>query len=449
MIENETMKTVKNIIIGFGKGGKTLAKFLGQQGEEVLLVEKSPKMYGGTCINIACLPSKRLILEAGAGSDFSEAVAGKNEMTALLREKNYQMLAQEETVTVLDGAAHFIGEKEIEVTGPAGKQIFQGDRIFINTGASPVLPPVPGLKESKNRLDSTQAMDLNDLPKELLILGAGYIGLEFAAMFANFGSQVTVLDHSPEFLPREDDDIRAAVKADLEAVGVKFILGADVDKVSDEADKVVAHYQLGGEKLQLSADKILVAAGRRANTADLNLAAAGIETDDRGNIKVDDHLRTSADQVWALGDVKGGPQFTYVSLDDFRIVKDQLFGEGKRKVSDRQILPTSVFITPPLSAVGLNEKAAQKAGISYQLFKLPVAAIPKAKVAKDSRGFFKALVDPASGQILGASLYGLESHELINQITLAMQAKLPYSFLRDQIYTHPTMSEAFNDLFKQ
>lgn len=449
MIENETMKKVKNIIIGFGKGGKTLAKFLGQQGEEVLLVEKSPKMYGGTCINIACLPSKRLILEAGAGSDFSEAVAGKNEMTALLREKNYQMLAQEETVTVLDGAAHFIGEKEIEVTGPAGKQIFQGDRIFINTGASPVLPPVPGLKESKKRLDSTQAMDLNDLPKELLILGAGYIGLEFAAMFANFGSQVTVLDHSPEFLPREDDDIKAAVKADLEAVGVKFILGADVDKVSDEADKVVAHYQLGGEKMQLSADKILVAAGRRANTADLNLAAAGIETDDRGNIKVDDHLRTSADQVWALGDVKGGPQFTYVSLDDFRIVKDQLFGEGKRKVSDRQILPTSVFITPPLSAVGLNEKAAQKAGISYQLFKLPVAAIPKAKVAKDSRGFFKALVDPASGQILGASLYGLESHELINQITLAMQAKLPYSFLRDQIYTHPTMSEAFNDLFKQ
>lgn len=449
MIENETMKTVKNIIIGFGKGGKTLAKFLGQQGEEVLLVEKSPKMYGGTCINIACLPSKRLILEAGVGSDFSEAVAGKNEMTALLREKNYQMLAQEETVTVLDGAAHFIGEKEIEVTGPAGKQIFQGDRIFINTGASPVLPPVPGLKESKKRLDSTQAMDLNDLPRELLILGAGYIGLEFAAMFANFGSQVTVLDHSPEFLPREDDDIRAAVKADLEAVGVKFILGADVDKVSDEADKVVAHYQLGGEKMQLSADKILVAAGRRANTVDLNLAAAGIETDDRGNIKVDDHLRTSADQVWALGDVKGGPQFTYVSLDDFRIVKDQLFGEGKRKVSDRQILPTSVFITPPLSAVGLNEKAAQKAGISYQLFKLPVAAIPKAKVAKDSRGFFKALVDPASGQILGASLYGLESHELINQITLAMQAKLPYSFLRDQIYTHPTMSEAFNDLFKQ
>lgn len=448
MTEKETVKTVKNIIIGFGKGGKTLAKFLGQQGEEVLLIEKSPKMYGGTCINIACLPSKRLILEGAAGSDFSEAVAGKNEMTAQLREKNYQMLAQEETVTVLDGQARFIGEKEIEVTGLSGKQIFKGDRIFINTGASPVLPPVPGLKESKKRLDSTQAMDLTSLPKELLILGAGYIGLEFAAMFANYGSQVTVLDHSPEFLPREDDDIKAAVKADLEAAGVKFVLGADVEKISDEADKVVIDYQLGEEKLTASADKILVAAGRRANTADLNLPAAGVETDDRGNIKVDDRLRTSADQVWALGDVKGGPQFTYVSLDDFRIVKDQLFGAGKRKVSDRQILPTSVFITPPLSAVGLNEKAAQKAGVDYQLFKLPVAAIPKAKVAKDSRGLFKALVDPASGQILGASLYGLESHELINQIALAMKAKLPYSFLRDQIYTHPTMSEAFNDLFK-
>lgn len=448
MTEQETKKTVKNIIIGFGKGGKTLAKFLSQQGEEVLLVEKSPKMYEGTCINIACLPSKRLILEGAAGIDFSEAVAGKNEMTAQLREKNYQMLAGEDTVTVLDGQARFIGEKEIEVTGPTGKQIFKGDRIFINTGASPVLPPVPGLNESKKRLDSTQAMDLTDLPKELLILGAGYIGLEFAAMFANYGSQVTVLDHSPEFLPREDDDIKTAVKADLEAAGVKFILGADVEKVSDEADKVEIDYQLGGEKLTASADKILVAAGRRANTADLNLEAAGIETDDRGNIKVDDRLRTSADQVWALGDVKGGPQFTYVSLNDFRIVKDQLFGEGKRKVSDRQILPTSVFITPPLSAVGLNEKAAQKAGVDYQLFKLSVAAIPKAKVAKDSRGLFKALVDPASGQILGASLYGLESHELINQIALAMKAKLPYSFLRDQIYTHPTMSEAFNDLFK-
>lgn len=449
MAEKETKKTVKNIIIGFGKGGKTLAKFLGQQGEEVLLVEKSAKMYGGTCINIACLPSKRLILEGAAGSDFSEAVAGKNEMTAQLREKNYQMLAQEETVTVLDGQARFIGEKEIEVTGPAGKQIFKGDRIFINTGARPVLPPVPGLNESKKRLDSTQAMDLTSLPKELLILGAGYIGLEFAGMFANYGSQVTVLDHSPEFLPREDDDIKAAVKADLERAGVKFILGADVEKVSDEADQVVIEYKLGEEKLTAAADKVLVAAGRRANTADLNLPAAGIETDDRGNIKVDDRLRTSAAQVWALGDVKGGPQFTYVSLDDFRIVKDQLFGEGKRRVSDRQILPTSVFITPPLSAVGLNEKAAQKAGLDYQLFKLPVAAIPKAKVAKDSRGLFKALVDPASGQILGASLYGLESHELINQIALAMKAKLPYSFLRDQIYTHPTMSEAFNDLFKQ
>ncbi|MFQ7322629.1 MAG: FAD-dependent oxidoreductase, partial [Lactobacillus delbrueckii] len=186
MTEKETKKTVKNIIIGFGKGGKTLAKFLGQQGEEVLLVEKSAKMYGGTCINIACLPSKRLILEGAAGSDFSEAVAGKNEMTAQLREKNYQMLAQEETVTVLDGQARFIGEKEIEVTGPAGKQIFKGDRIFINTGASPVLPPVPGLKESKKRLESTQAMNLTSLPKELLILGAGYIGLEFAGMFANY-----------------------------------------------------------------------------------------------------------------------------------------------------------------------------------------------------------------------------------------------------------------------
>ncbi|WP_297583896.1 FAD-dependent oxidoreductase [uncultured Lactobacillus sp.] len=443
------METIKNIIIGFGKGGKTLAKFLAQKGEEVLVIEKSNKMYGGTCINIACLPSKRLIIEAANGVSYVDAVNGKNEMTAQLREKNYHMLADEKTVTVLDGKAHFIADHEIEVELPNGKKArYKGDRIFINTGAVPVMLPIPGLKESKYILDSTQAMDEKKMPKNLTIIGAGYIGLEFANMFAKYGSKVTVLDHNKEFLAREDEDISNAVRKDMEDAGIKFELGADIEKIIDETSDATVTYQVNGKRKTINADRILVATGRKPNTENLGLENTAIETTDRGAIKVDDFLRTTVDNVWAIGDVKGGLQFTYISLDDFRIIKDQLFGTGARMVSDRKVVPYSVFISPALSQVGLNEKQANKLGKEYKLFKLPVTAIPKAKVAKDNRGLFKALVDPETEKILGATLYGIESYELINMISLAMKAHLSYTVLRDQIYTHPTMSEAFNDLFK-
>ncbi|MGY0445683.1 FAD-dependent oxidoreductase [Lactobacillus johnsonii] len=443
------METIKNIIIGFGKGGKTLAKFLAQKGEEVLVIEKSNKMYGGTCINIACLPSKRLIIEAANGVSYVDAVNGKNEMTAQLREKNYHMLADEKTVTVLDGKAHFIADHEIEVELPNGKKAqYKGDRIFINTGAVPVMLPIPGLKESKYILDSTQAMDEKKMPKNLTIIGAGYIGLEFASMFAKYGSKVTVLDHNKEFLVREDEDISNAVRKDMEDAGIKFEFGADIEKITDEKTDAKVTYQINGKTKAINADRILVATGRKPNTENLGLENTAIETTDRGAIKVDDFLRTTVDNVWAIGDVKGGLQFTYISLDDFRIIKDQLFGTGARMVSDRKVIPYSVFISPALSQVGLNEKQANKLEKEYKLFKLPVTAIPKAKVAKDNRGLFKALVDPETEKILGATLYGIESYELINMISLAMKAHLSYTVLRDQIYTHPTMSEAFNDLFK-
>ena len=443
------METIKNIIIGFGKGGKTLAKFLAQKGEEVLVIEKSNKMYGGTCINIACLPSKRLIIEAANGVSYVDAVNGKNEMTAQLREKNYHMLADEKTVTVLDGEAHFIADHEIEVKLSNGKKVqYKGDRIFINTGAVPVMLPIPGLKESKYILDSTQAMDEKKMPKNLTIIGAGYIGLEFASMFAKYGSKVTVLDHNKEFLAREDEDISNAVRKDMEDAGIKFELGVDIEKITDEITEAKITYQINGKRKTINADRILVATGRKPNTENLGLENTAIETTDRGAIKVDDFLRTTVDNVWAIGDVKGGLQFTYISLDDFRIIKDQLFGTGARMVSDRKVVPYTVFISPALSQVGLNEKQANKLGKEYKLFKLPVTAIPKAKVAKDNRGLFKALVDPETEKILGATLYGIESYELINMISLAMKAHLSYTVLRDQIYTHPTMSEAFNDLFK-
>lgn len=437
------MQQIKNIIIGFGKGGKTLAKFLAGKGEEVLVIEKSDQMYGGTCINIACLPSKRLIIEAANGVDFVDAVQGKDEMTALLRNKNYHMLADQETVTVLDGHAKFISDHQIAVQTKDGIQEFAGERIFINTGAVPIMPAIPGLNDSDAILDSTAAMAQTKLPKTLTIIGAGYIGLEFASMFAEYGSQVTVLDGNSDILLREDDDIRAAVKQDLIDAGVTFITNAKITQV----DGGSVSYEQNGKTTTLTAERILVATGRRANTADLGLENTSIKLDERGNVVVDDYLKTTADNVWAIGDVKGGLQFTYISLDDFRIIRDQLDGAGERSLRDRINVPYSVFINPALSQVGLTEKEAKKHGIEYLVKKLPVAAIPKARVLKDTRGLFKALIDPNNGMILGATLYGAESYELINLVSFAINNQIPAKKLAEQIYTHPTMTEAFNDLF--
>lgn len=443
------MQEFKNIVIGFGKGGKTLAKNLAAKGESVLVVEKSKKMYGGTCINIACLPSKNMIINAQRGINFEDAVKEKDEMTTVLRNKNYHMVADEETATVLDGTAKFIDNHTIEIVLDSGERTeVKGERIFINTGATPIIPQVKGLKESKYILDSTAAMDQNSLPNELVILGAGYIGMEFASMFARYGAKVTVLDTNEKFLKREDDDISEMLFNDLSQDGIEFKLGVKVVEVKDLSDKVEIIYEINGKKQTVKADKLLVATGRKPVTEGLGLENADIELDERGAIKVDDYLRTTAENVWAIGDVKGGPQFTYISLDDFRIIFDQLYGKGKRKVSDRNLVPYSVFITPALSRVGLNEVEAKNKEIEYKLFKLAATSIPKAKVIGNTRGMYKILVDPDTEEILGATIYGEESYEVINLIALAMKAKLPYTMLRDQIYTHPTMTEALNDVLK-
>ena len=443
------MQEFKNIVIGFGKGGKTLAKNLAAKGESVLVVEKSKKMYGGTCINIACLPSKNMIINAQRGINFEDAVKEKDEMTTVLRNKNYHMVADEETATVLDGTAKFIDNHTIEIVLDSGERTeVKGERIFINTGATPIIPQVKGLKESKYILDSTAAMDQNSLPNELVILGAGYIGMEFASMFTRYGAKVTVLDTNEKFLKREDDDISEMLFNDLSQDGIEFKLGVKVVEVKDLSDKVEIIYEINGKKQTVKADKLLVATGRKPVTEGLGLENTDIELDERGAIKVDDYLRTTAENVWAIGDVKGGPQFTYISLDDFRIIFDQLYGKGKRKVSDRNLVPYSVFITPALSRVGLNEVEAKNKEIEYKLFKLAATSIPKAKVIGNTRGMYKILVDPDTEEILGATIYGEESYEVINLIALAMKAKLPYTMLRDQIYTHPTMTEALNDVLK-
>lgn len=435
------------IIIGFGKAGKTLAAFLAGQGWRVAMVEASAQMYGGTCINIGCIPTKTLVHDAelhGPGEQaFSQAMARKRQVTGLLREKNYQNLAGLEPVSVIDGRAEFIDPHRISVQGAAGTQVLSGERIFINTGAVSRWPAIDGLDRSQRSYDSTGLLQLTQRPARLGIIGGGYIGLEFASMFAQFGSAVTVFEEAGALLGREDRDMAQAIQQILSDAGVSFTFNAGVNQVRDVEGGVEVVHQGGVQ----SFDALLVAAGRVPNTAGLQLARAGVETDERGAVRVDAQLRSSVPHIWALGDVNGGPQFTYISLDDFRIVRDSLFGAGKRSTADRGAVPYSVFITPSFSRIGLSEDQARQQGRDIKVATLPAAAIPRARVLGDTRGLLKAVVDAQTGQILGVALLCRDAHEMINIVKTAMDAGLPYTRLRDQLFTHPTMSESLNDLF--
>lgn len=435
------------IIIGFGKAGKTLAAFLAGQGWRVAMVEASAQMYGGTCINIGCIPTKTLVHDAelhGPGEQaFSQAMARKRQVTGLLREKNYQNLAGLEQVSVIDGRAEFIDPHRISVQGAAGTQVLSGERIFINTGAVSRWPAIDGLDRSQRSYDSTGLLQLTQRPARLGIIGGGYIGLEFASMFAQFGSAVTVFEEADTLLGREDRDMAQAIQQILSDAGVSFTFNAGVKQVRDVEGGVEVVHQCGVQPF----DALLVAAGRVPNTAGLQLARAGVETDERGAVRVDAQLRSSVPHIWALGDVNGGPQFTYISLDDFRIVRDSLFGAGKRSTADRGAVPYSVFITPSFSRIGLSEDQARQQGRDIKVATLPAAAIPRARVLGDTRGLLKAVVDAQTGQILGVALLCRDAHEMINIVKTAMDAELPYTRLRDQLFTHPTMSESLNDLF--
>lgn len=430
-------------IIGFGKAGKTLAAALGRAGWRVAIVEKSKEMYGGTCINVGCIPTKALVHDAQTAADFGEAMQRKASVVAFLREKNYLNLANIAQVEVIDGQAAFIDPHTLNITTEQGSSEITADRIFINTGAEAVFPQIEGLVPGPRIVDSTGILNVSSLPKRLAILGGGYIGVEFASMFASFGSEVTLLETSSQFLAREDADISAAIKTVLQDQGVKIELNTRVQSVSSDENSVTIHTDQG----ERQADVLLVATGRRPATRELKLENADVATDARGAIVVDKYLKTSVDHIWALGDVTGGPQFTYISLDDFRIAHDQLLGKGTRTTDDRINIPYSVFMTPTLSRIGLTEAQAREQGRNFQVVSLPVAAIPRARVIDDTRGILKALVDNDSKRILGVALLAADSHEVINIVKTVMDAGLPYTLLRDQIFTHPTMSESLNDLF--
>ncbi|WP_296826736.1 FAD-dependent oxidoreductase [Megasphaera sp.] len=444
------MKMYDVIVIGFGKAGKTLAGQLGKQGKKVALIEKDNGMYGGTCINVGCIPSKRLITEAATAptSDFAskaayykKAIEGKRELTGALNKANYNKLIQA-GVEVIDGMASFVDATHVEVKTKDGVLQLEGKQFVINTGATSVIPGIPGVKDSNKVYTSESMMDLDELPAKLTIVGGGYIGLEFAAMYANFGSKVTVVQDIDAFLPREDKDIADNIRSVLEAKGIEIVTGAKTTKI----DGATLYYTVGDTDTVLEGDAILMATGRRPNTDGLEAEKAGIALSDRGAVVTDEHLRTNVPNIWAAGDVCGNLQFTYISLDDSRIIMSDMSGKGDRTTQNRGAFSYSVFIDPPFSRVGLSESEAKAKNIEYRVMNLPAAAIPKAKVLRKPEGVLKALVG-ADDQILGVQLFCAESHEMINLVKMAMDNNLKYQVLRDFIYTHPTMSESLNDLF--
>ncbi len=444
------------LVIGFGKGGKTLAAAMGRAGHRVVMVEQSAAMYGGTCINIGCVPTKALIHRAGArprdvdrDSWYAEAVSSTATLTSLMRDKNFRMLDTLDSVTVVTGTAAFLDEHRVEVTAGTDRLVISADTIAVNTGAETVVPDIPGLRDSAHLVTGTDLIASPDLPGRLAVIGAGYQGLEFAAMMRGYGAEVCVLENAGRLLPREDEDVAEALRDILQKDGVTFLTAARVTRVDDGDGSATVHYEAGGGSGTVTADAVLAATGRAPRTAGLGLEAAGVRTTARGAIEVDEHLRTSRPHIFALGDVNGGPQFTYISLDDYRIVADQLLGEGRRSTADRVAVPYTLFTTPPLARVGMTESEARAAGRRVRVAAKAIAdimAMPRAGIVGDVRGLMKFVVDAETDLILGAALLSVDAQELVNTVALAMRAGMTAGALRDAIWTHPSSTEAFNEV---
>lgn len=455
------MKQYDAIIIGFGKAGKVLAAELSNRGWQVAIVERSSMMYGGSCPNIACIPTKTLIHEAEMSSllyhgDFlkqtnmyKQAIARKNRLTSFLRETNYENLSKRPNVTIYTGTASFVSPNTIKVALPDGDIELQGKEIFINTGSTPIIPAIDGIQQSKHVYTSSTLLDMNVLPKHLIIVGGGYIGLEFASMFAGFGSKVTILEGGNRFMPRNDQDIANNVKDVMEKKGIEIHLNTRAQSIHDTSDGVTLAYSdvSDGTPYFVDGDAIFIATGRKPMIEGLNLQAAGVKVDAHGAIVVNDQLRTTVPHVWAMGDVKGGPQFTYLSLDDFRIIRDQLFGDKKRDIGDRDPVQYAVFIDPPLAHIGITEEEALKRGYSFKVSRLPATSVVRSRTLQQTDGMLKAIINNHNGKIMGCTLFCADASEIINIVAMTIKTGQNATFLRDFIFTHPSMSEGLNQLF--
>lgn len=447
------------IVIGFGKAGKTLAGDLGNRGQRVALIEKSADMYGGTCINKACIPTKKLENESSEIrrenlTDFSqmqtkykEAIIKKDGLITKLREANYNKLNNNENITIFTGQGSFVNEKTVEVKTIDGERVvIEGDKIFINTGSIPFIPIIKGIENTNIVYTNETLMNLKELPKKMTIIGAGFIGLEFAGIYSSFGSEVTIINTHNTILPREDEDDVDEIMNILQKRNVRFLNEVSINEIKEEENLAKLVYTQNGEEKELTSDIILVATGRKANTEGLRIENAGIELDNRGFIKVNNILETNVKNIWALGDINGGPQFTYISLDDYRIIINQLFGDKTRNTNDRKNIPSALFIDPAFSRVGLNVKEAKSKGYNILVAKMATEAIPRAKQIGKTDGFIKIVIDKDSEKILGATMICEDSSEMIHLIQLAIDMGVKYTYLRDRVYAHPTMTEALNEI---
>ncbi|WP_030908289.1 FAD-dependent oxidoreductase [Streptomyces sp. NRRL F-5126] len=447
------------LVIGFGKGGKTAARALAGAGRRVVLVERSAHMYGGTCPNVGCVPSKMLVhysnakrIEDQAQEYFAKSVAGVRALTSAFRAGNFEAVDGMDTATVITGEAAFVDEHTVAVGAGDDRITVTAPTILINTGSEAVVPAIPGLAGSKHLVSSTDLIENDRLPASLVIVGGGYQGLEFAAIYRHFGAEVTVLEAADRLLPREDEDIALTAAEILAGDGIRIVTGVRVTGVSDNDDTATVSYEKDGRTLTVDGHALLPATGRRPVTDHLNLQAAGVRTTARGAIEVDERLRTSRPHIFALGDANGGEQFTYVSLDDARVVLDQLLGEGrlKRRVTDRVAVPHTLFITPPLATVGLKETQARAEGRRIKVSREKVAdivAMPRPYTVEETRGVIKFIVDADTDLVLGAALLTIDAQEIINTVALAMRHGITATQLRDSIYTHPSSTEALNEVF--
>ncbi|MBC5997844.1 NAD(P)/FAD-dependent oxidoreductase [Romboutsia ilealis] len=447
------------IIIGFGKGGKTLATDLANRGQKVALIEKSPNMYGGTCINKACIPTKILENEASIirrenlnnfedmKARYKKSIIRKDELITKLRIANYNKLNNNENIIIFTGQGSFINEKIVEVNTIDGERIIlEGDKVFINTGSKPSIPDIKGVDNLNIVYTSETLMNLKELPKKITIVGAGFIGLEFAGIYSSFGSEVTVVNTHKTILMKEDEEDSTEIINILEKRNVSFISDVSIKEIKEENKLAKLIYTRYGEEEELVSDIILMATGRKANLDGLKVENARIELDSRGFIKVDDTLKTNVENIWALGDINGGPQFTYISLDDYRIIVNQLFGDKTRKTTDRKNIPSVLFIDPAFSRVGLNVKEAKVKGYNVLVAKMSTEVIPRAKQLGKTDGFIKIVIDKDSEKILGATMIAEGSSEIIHLIQLAIDLGVKYTYLRDRIYAHPTMTESLNEI---
>ncbi|MGH9805312.1 MAG: mercuric reductase [Candidatus Acidiferrales bacterium] len=445
------------VVIGSGQGGNPLCHRLADKGWNVALIER--KHLGGTCINTGCTPTKTMVHSAQVAHyarnaarwgvraanvevDLPKVIARKNGIVESFRSGQQRQVDRRSNLTLYRGHARFLDSRRLQV----GDDIVEGERIFINTGTRPNIPRIEGL-EKAGYLTNASIMELSALPQHLIVLGGGYIGLEFGQMFRRYGSEVTVVHTGDRILPREDADLTTELQKALEAEGVRFVLNATTTRVERKDGKLLLTVQTKDGMTTLAGSELLVATGRVPNSDDLGLEKAGVETVKGGFIKVNSRLETNVSNIWALGDVKGGPAFTHISYNDFQIIYGNLI-EGKDLTTENRPVPYCVFTDPQLGGVGMTEREARASGRKLKIGRMPMSSVARAIERDETAGLMKIVVDAETDRILGANILGIEAGELIQILGALMLAGAPYTVLKGAVYIHPTLAEGFFGLME-